>query len=126
MERPDGDDHEPSIADLRYEVMFLLDAPDESIPGFKAAAEVGDSIVVVGGDGIFNCHIHCDDIGAAIECGIDVGRPHKIRVTDLLEEPKGSPEEDWVMGELGDLSRQARPSPPPSWRPPSATGWSRS
>ena len=107
MERPDGDEHEKSIADLRYEVMFLLDAPDTSIEGFKAAwADVGDSIVVVGGDGIFNCHIHCDDIGAAIECGIAVGRPHQIRVTDLLEELDGlanasDHEEDWVKGELG-------------------------
>ena len=32
----------PSIADLRYEVMFLLDAPDAEIAGFKEAwAEVG-------------------------------------------------------------------------------------
>lgn len=98
--RPDGDDHEPSIADLRYEVMFLLDAPDTAIDGFKAAwAEVGDSIVVVGGDGIFNCHIHCDDIGAAIECGIAVGRPHQIRVTDLLEELE---ERDWVQAGMAE------------------------
>jgi DAK2 domain fusion protein YloV len=98
--RPAGDDHEPGIADLRYEVMFLLDAPDSSIDGFKSAwAEVGDSIVVVGGDGIFNCHIHCDDIGAAIECGIEVGRPHKIRITDLLEELE---ERDWVKAETAD------------------------
>ena len=92
-ERPADDDHS-SLADLRYEVMFFLDAPDESIEGFKAAwAEIGDSIVVVGGDGIHNCHVHTDDIGAAIECGIAVGRPHKIRVTDLLEEVE---EQEWV------------------------------
>ena len=97
--RPSNDDHQSSIADLRYEVMFLLDAPDESIAGFKSAwAEVGDSIVVVGGEGLFNCHIHCDDIGAAIECGIAVGRPHKIRVTDLLEELE---EQAWVSAEIG-------------------------
>ena len=115
IERPDGDDHEKSIADLRYEVMFLLDAPDESIDGFKSAwAEVGDSIVVVGGDGIFNCHIHCDDIGAAIECGIDVGRPHKIRVTDLLEELDAlSHEEDWVKGEL-DVEPEVSGPPVPT------------
>ena len=78
---------ESSIADLRYEVMFLLDAPDSSVDGFKQAwTEVGDSIVVVGGDGIFNCHIHTDDIGAAIEAGIAVGRPHRIQVTDLLDQ----------------------------------------
>ncbi len=92
-DRPDDHDHS-GLADLRYEVMFFLDAPDDSIEGFKAAwAEVGDSIVVVGGDGIHNCHVHTDDIGAAIECGIAVGRPHKIRVTDLLEELE---EQEWV------------------------------
>ena len=78
---------ESSIADLRYEVMFLLDAPDSCVDGFKQAwTEVGDSIVVVGGDGIWNCHIHTDDIGSAIEAGIAVGRPHRIQVTDLLDQ----------------------------------------
>ncbi len=78
---------EKNIADLRYEVMFFLDADDERIGEFRSAwADIGDSIVVVGGDGIWNCHIHSDDIGACIEAGIAVGRPHKIRVTDLLEE----------------------------------------
>lgn len=110
--RPDHDDHGTSIADLRYEVMFLLDAPDESIAGFKAAwAEVGDSIVVVGGDGLHNCHIHCDDIGAAIECGIEVGRPHQIRVTDLLEELEGQPEEDWVAAGIGGDGANGDPVP---------------
>jgi len=95
-----------SIADLRYEVMFLLDAPDQQIAGFKDAwARVGDSIVVVGGSGIYNCHIHCDDIGAAIECGIEVGRPHNIRVTDLLDELAGLAERDWVAAALdGDTT----------------------
>ncbi len=84
----------PGIADLRYEVMYLLEAPDESIAGFKDVwASIGDSIVVVGGDGIWNCHIHTDDIGAAIEAATDIGRPRKIRVTDLLEEME---EERWV------------------------------
>ena len=78
---------ESSIADLQYEVMFLLDAPDSAVDGFKQAwTEVGDSIVVVGGDGIWNCHIHTDDIGAAIEAGIAVGRPHRIQITDLLDQ----------------------------------------
>ncbi len=83
-----GDSSEgPSIADLRYEVMFLLDAPDSAVDGFKSAwKEIGDSIVVVGGDGIWNCHIHTDFIGAAIEAGIAVGRPHRIEITDLLEQ----------------------------------------
>ncbi len=77
----------PSVADLRYEVMYFLDAADDRIDEFKATwAALGDSIVVVGGDDLWNCHIHCDDIGACIEAGIAVGRPHQIRVTDLHEE----------------------------------------
>ena len=88
------DDHGGDISDLRYEVMYFLEAPDETIPWFKDVwAGIGDSIVVVGGDGIWNCHIHTDDIGAAIEAALDAGRPRNIRVTDLLEEVE---EERWV------------------------------
>ncbi len=79
---------EGDVSDLRYEVMYFIDLVDESIDAFKQAwARIGDSIVVVGGDGIWNCHVHTNDIGAAIEAAIDSGgRPHKIRVTDLFEE----------------------------------------
>ena len=38
-----------TLAGLRYEVMYLLEAPDETIPAFKEVwAGLGDSIVVVG------------------------------------------------------------------------------
>ena len=60
----------------RYEVMYFLEAPDEAVDGFKQAWDaIGDSIVVVGGDGLWNCHIHTDDIGAAIEAGHRRRRP---------------------------------------------------
>jgi uncharacterized protein len=79
--------------------MYFLEAPDESIPAFKDVwAGIGDSIVVVGGDGIWNCHIHTDDIGAAIEAAIDAGRPRDIRVTDLMDEVE---EERWVREASG-------------------------
>jgi DAK2 domain fusion protein YloV len=85
---------EDDVSGLRYEVMYLLDAPDDTMHGFRSAwAAIGDSIVVVGGDGIWNCHVHTNDIGAAVEAGIDAGRPHSIRVTDLLEQVE---EERWV------------------------------
>jgi DAK2 domain fusion protein YloV len=85
-----GDD----VSSLRYEVMYLLDATDDMMDGFRSAwGAIGDSIVVVGGDGLWNCHIHTNDIGAAVEAGVDAGRPHKIRVTDLFEEVE---EEQWV------------------------------
>ncbi len=93
-----GDAHPPGQDGTRYEVMYFLDAPDDEVPGFKEAWDsLGDSIVVVGGDGIWNCHVHTDDIGAAIEAGIAVGRPHRIRVTDLYEEVE---EQAWVRDHI--------------------------
>ncbi len=78
----------------RYEVMYLLEAPDDSVPPFRSVwAGIGDSIVVVGGDGLYNCHIHTDDIGAAVEAALEAGRPRSIRVTDLWDEVE---EERWV------------------------------
>lgn len=87
MKRGEGD-NVVDVSELRYEVMFLLEIADEKSNAFKQAwGEVGDSIVVVGGDGLYNCHIHTNDIGAAIEAPIALGgRPHQIRVTDLFEE----------------------------------------
>jgi len=85
-----GDD----LSSLRYEVMYLLEADDSTIPAFRDTwGAIGDSIVVVGGDGMWNCHVHTNDIGAAVEAGLEAGRPRKIRVTDLLEQVE---EEQWV------------------------------
>ena len=79
---------EVDVADQRYEVMYFMDLADEQIEAFKQGwGAIGDSIVVVGGDGIWNCHVHTNDIGAAIEVPLDLGgRPKEIRVTDLFEE----------------------------------------
>jgi DAK2 domain fusion protein YloV len=97
--RAAADEHGEGSSDLRYEVMYFLEAPDEAIPAFKDVwAGIGDSIVVVGGDGLWNCHIHTDDIGAAVEAAVDAGRPRKIRVTDLAEQVE---EERWVREATG-------------------------
>ena len=105
------------LAGLRYEVMYLLEAVDETIPSFKEVwAGIGDSIVVVGGDGLWNCHIHTDDIGAAVEAALDAGRPRKIRVTDLLEQVD---EERWVR-EGADNAEWGASDVPPG--PPPTTG----
>lgn len=79
---------EPSLGGLRFEVMYLLDLRDDAIGPFKEAwGALGDSIVVVGGDGLWNCHVHTDDIGGAIEAALELGgRPRAIRVSDLVGE----------------------------------------
>jgi DAK2 domain fusion protein YloV len=98
-----GGAHHVADADgTRFEVMFLLDLDDAAIPAFKSSWDpLGDSIVVVGGKGLWNCHIHTDDIGASIEAAIALGgRPSKIRVTDLREQVD---EQDWVR-EAGGMA----------------------
>jgi DAK2 domain fusion protein YloV len=67
-----------------YEVMYLLDADEDAVPRLRAELDLlGDSLVVVGGEGLWNVHVHTDDAGQAIEAGIRAGRPHRIRVTYL-------------------------------------------
>ena len=84
VELPEGDLTEGGPA---YEVMYLLDADDDAIPALREALDpLGDSLVVVGGEGLWNVHVHVDDVGAAVEAGIEAGRPHRIRVTHFAEQ----------------------------------------
>jgi len=95
------------VSSLRYEVMFLLDADDATMPAFKESwGAIGDSIVVVGGEGLWNCHVHTNDIGAAIESGVEAGRPRDIRVTDLLEQVE---EQQWVQSAIDGADGSPRP-----------------
>jgi uncharacterized protein len=69
-----------------YEVMYLLDASETSISALRSSlAGLGDSLVVVGGEPTWNVHVHVNDVGAAIEAGVEAGRPHRIRVTNFRD-----------------------------------------
>ena len=78
---PDG-----SMGEQRYEVMFVCHLDDDGVDTLKARwAEIGDSIVVAGGRGQWNCHVHTNDVDAAIAVAVDLGgEPQGIRVTDLF------------------------------------------
>lgn len=70
-----------------YEVMFLLDgASAESVETLRTTLnKLGDSLVVIGGEELWNVHVHVDDAGAAIEAAVVAGRPHQIRITHLVD-----------------------------------------
>ena len=70
-----------------YEVQYLLDAPESAVPTLRSAlAALGDSLVVVGaGDDHWNVHVHVNDIGTAIELGVEAGRPHRITVSRFAD-----------------------------------------
>ncbi len=88
-----GADHCPDLFEhLRaggpaYEVMYLLDADPTAVSELRARlAPLGDSLVVVGGGGLWHVHVHVDDPGAAIEAGIEAGRPHRVRIAHFGEQ----------------------------------------
>ncbi|MFI6856212.1 DAK2 domain-containing protein [Streptomyces sp. NPDC050416] len=65
-----------------FEVIYLLEAEDTAVARLRQRLDaLGDSLVVVGGDGLWNVHVHVDDAGAAVEAGIEAGRPYRIRIT---------------------------------------------
>ena len=67
-----------------FEVVYLLNAPDPAVPALRARLDqLGDSLVMVGGEGLWKVHVHVDDAGAAVEAGVEAGRPHRIRITHL-------------------------------------------
>ncbi|MCU1620660.1 MAG: Dak phosphatase [Modestobacter sp.] len=71
------------------EVQFLLaDSDEDAVARLRTRlAELGDCLVVVGvdtpGGREWNVHVHVCDVGAAVEAGIEAGRPHRISVTPL-------------------------------------------
>lgn len=79
-----------------YEVMYLLDGTDEAGVGVLRAelAGLGDCVAVVssgrisGAAAVWNVHVHCCDVGAAIEAGVRAGRPHRITVLRFADQPR--------------------------------------
>ncbi|MFC8696151.1 DAK2 domain-containing protein [Streptomyces parvus] len=70
-----------------FEVIYLLEAHDEQVARLRTRLDaLGDSLVVVGGDGLWHVHVHVDDAGAAVEAGVEAGRPYRIRITHFATE----------------------------------------
>lgn len=112
-----------------YEVMFLLaEASRDAVRELRTRlAALGDSLVVVGDEELWNVHVHVDDAGAAVEAGLQAGRPHQIRITHLAASPDvvgghghGVPERTGVAGDAGAPAPCA-PVPTPEPEPTSPT-----
>ncbi|MEU0408783.1 DAK2 domain-containing protein [Streptomyces griseorubiginosus] len=72
----------PDTGGPAFEVIYLLEADDTAVARLRERLDgLGDSLVVVGGDGLWNVHVHVDDAGAAVEAGVEAGRPYRIRIT---------------------------------------------
>jgi len=79
-----------------YEVMYLLAAPDDRTDAVvdrlrRDLQELGDSVVVVGGGGLWHVHVHTDDPGAVVEAALVAGRPSMIRITHFAAARQADP-----------------------------------
>lgn len=81
---------ESGSSEYEYEVMYLLDSTDvDRVARLRAElGELGDCVAVVGsgGEQVFSVHVHCTDIGAAVEAGVRGGRPHRITVIRFADQ----------------------------------------
>jgi len=84
----DGGQPEPGVP--AYEVMYLLsDSAEDAVARLRERLDsLGDSVLVVGGEDLWNVHVHVDDVGAAIQAGIEAGRPHRIVVTHFGDQQR--------------------------------------
>ncbi|WP_234317433.1 DAK2 domain-containing protein, partial [Streptomyces stelliscabiei] len=94
-------DDRPDAGGPAFEVIYLLEADDAAVARLRGRLDaLGDSLVVVGGDGLWNVHVHVDDAGAAVEAGVEAGRPYRIRITHF------GAEDAHVTGEAGRPPRE--------------------
>ncbi|MCA1830790.1 MAG: DAK2 domain-containing protein [Actinomycetota bacterium] len=70
-----------------YEVMYLLEAPDERVPPLRELlGTIGDSVAVTGGRGMWRVHVHTDLSERAITLGRAIGRTSDISVVSFEEQ----------------------------------------
>ena len=78
----------------QFEVMYLLgDCDADGVEKLRIRLDaLGESVAIAAsgfgeperpGAGRYSVHIHTDDAGAAVEAGLEVGRPSRIQVTSL-------------------------------------------
>jgi hypothetical protein len=90
----------PGELEFAFEVQLLLAAGDEAVASLRRdLVPVGGSIAIVGGDGLFNVHVHTNDPDAAIRLATAAGRPSDVKVVSLQEA---------VAGCLGGGARQVQ------------------
>lgn len=86
--RPVVRHREAGSSAFAYEVQYLLeDADDAQISTLRQRlGGIGDSVAVIGGSGLWNVHVHTNEVGRAIEMGMAVGRPHDISVAAFADQ----------------------------------------
>ncbi|HLW18306.1 MAG TPA: DAK2 domain-containing protein [Actinomycetota bacterium] len=87
-----GDSPPPPVRDeasstYKYEVQYLLHSDAANIgPLRKLLGTIGDSVAVIGGEGLWRVHVHTDDRERAVTLGDAFGEPSDVEVVDFAEQ----------------------------------------
>ena len=83
----------PGPTGFGFEVQYVLEAPEERIAALRdTLSGIGDSVAVVPLEpDTWKVHAHVDDVGAAIEAGVDAGRPRQISVVRFADQMSEHP-----------------------------------
>jgi DAK2 domain fusion protein YloV len=70
--------------EFKFEVQFLFEVTDSKADEYRdLLPNFGDCVLVVGGAGLYNVHVHTNKVGEVIEEAIERGRPRQIDVQYL-------------------------------------------
>jgi fatty acid kinase len=73
-----------SPPEFAHEVQFLLEAEDDRVAPLRhRLGSLGDSLVVVGGGGLYNVHVHTNAPDEAVQAAREAGRPRDVSVVRL-------------------------------------------
>jgi DAK2 domain fusion protein YloV len=99
---PTGLNAEGGSLEFAFEVQFLFEVTDSKADEYRdRLGHYGDCVLVVGGDGLYNVHVHTNDIGGVIEEAIERGRPRNIDVQYLEGQVAAQHEAD-VLAKMHD------------------------
>lgn len=90
--RPVVRQREAGSSAFAYEVQYLLEEADDeqAVALRQRLGGIGDSVAVIGGAGLWNVHVHTNEVGRAIEMGMAAGRPHDISVVAFADQIAGT------------------------------------
>lgn len=91
MLRPIVRQREAGSSTFAYEVQYLLEGSDDeqAVALRQRLGSIGDSVAVIGGAGLWNVHVHTNEVGRSIEMGMAAGRPHDISVVAFADQIAG-------------------------------------
>ncbi|HVL33236.1 MAG TPA: DAK2 domain-containing protein, partial [Actinomycetota bacterium] len=79
----------PSLT-FAYEVQYVLQSSDESIPAFRELlGTIGDSVAVIGGNGSWRVHVHTNDRARAVALGEAIGTVSDIEEVSFAQQIAG-------------------------------------